>query len=197
MQVTAEINNILRVLCAHQYIEREVYDESHSEYEDEEYVEDVTGCLSEQLRIDYLGSGIDRGVLRLGENFVAKIAIQNETSNLREIQLYNYIAANKPFLLPFLLPPIRNVHRVTIAPYAKEMSFTLESVLMQIVTLFKKNGILFTDLDRRADNFGWYKGKPVILDYADWQFIKDVKALKFLEYKGEYIREDSTKSVQD
>lgn len=136
--------------------------------------DDVADYLAEEisylLDLELVGSGNYRCVLRLNEATCLKISLDSDYTymNGKEYKLLQYCKANNQELLKFLMPITARVNNINIMPIAIENNNRIPNRFKYYVEmLFIKNGIFLVDITKDS-NWGFYKGHPVILDYAEW-----------------------------
>lgn len=160
---------------------------------------DLCGTRSETFAIDFelelLGSGYYRGVFRLTDKYCIKVQLHSgctNDSNKKEYKLYKHLKAEKPELSKLLLPVLYSNEYLSVYPICEPLDSTnlvLNNFLVEsLYKLFEKNGVLLSDLNYRPDNFGIYDGNLVIIDYADWMFVKDKPQNSLENIKFEYKR---------
>lgn len=179
------VSDIIRIVNKKNEIEK-VVEKTEEDYHIE-YIDDsneLAFCKAQEisyiLQFDLYGNGFYKGVYGISNDLCVKVLLVNYGTDAinREWLLYNYIKREKPELLQFLAPILAcgDNFLITKRGVPCNMLDWSDGIIVNkyhinsIIKLFKRNGIIFNDLENRIDNFGIIDGKLVIMDYDSWHF---------------------------
>lgn len=130
--------------------------------------------LGSIIQLPLLGNGSYRGIYKYRKNKCLKLGLADSVNymNKNELDLYMYCKENKPELEKLLCPIIATYEFINILPICKTDIFISDYEIKKIIEIFDRNDIELWDVDG-AKQFGKYKGRTVLLDYADWNFKED------------------------
>lgn len=164
--------------------------------EDDDIPYSIAKRVCDILDLNLFGNGCSRVVVRFG-NYVAKICTEEAEwacANDRELELIKLLEEkDRTDLLEYLVPIVGSVESkrfsdtlVVVAPLCADLDSNREVLSpdqaielgKEIHDAFYEAGIDMKDISL-ACNYGFYKGKWRLLDFAEWSKIDKIDNLDF------------------
>lgn len=153
-------------------------------YDFDVWADTQADLISDFLCLDKIDNGAYRVALDVcHSSVILKVPLSHRglEQHDREQKLKQYLLTNAPYLLKFLCPI--NIVRPNVYIASKCNTETPVPCFIRdaIVKYFKRHSIILCDVEEEHQ-WGWLHDQPVILDYGDWVFTRDLTA-SFNPYK--------------
>lgn len=147
----------------------------------------MSSVVCDLFSLDFFSHGCSRSVFRFGD-YVAKVCIEPSEwscANDRELELINLLyKKNRLDLVDYLVPIVGSIkskryyeNLVIVSPLCDSLDDSrevlspdeAEELGKEIYNEFFKAGVVLDDISI-SSNYGFYKGRWRLLDFAEWSF---------------------------